>query len=84
MSTRAEIRSFILENYLFTDDAAALADATSLLQSGTMDSTGVLELIMFLEEKYSISVADEEMVPANLDSVDAIVAYVDRKRSATR
>lgn len=83
MSVRQDIRSFILRNYLYTDDAGALADGQSLMQSGTMDSTGVLELIMFIEERYALKVADEEMLPANLDSVDAVVAYVERKRAAT-
>jgi acyl carrier protein len=82
MSTRDQVRSFILTNYLFTDDAKALDDATSLMQGGTMDSTGILELIMFLEEKFGIKVADEEMVPANLDSVNNVVAFVDRKKAA--
>jgi acyl carrier protein len=82
MAVRDEVRTFILGNYLFTDDPAALADGASLMQTGTMDSTGVLELIMFLEERFGLKVADEEMVPANLDSVDAIVAYVSRKQAA--
>jgi acyl carrier protein len=82
MSTRDQVRSFILTNYLFTDDAKALDDAASLMQGGTMDSTGILELIMFLEEKFGIKVADEEMVPANLDSVNNVVAFVDRKKAA--
>jgi acyl carrier protein len=82
MSTRDQVRSFILTNYLFTDDAKALDDTASLMQGGTMDSTGILELIMFLEEKFGIKVADEEMVPANLDSVNNVVAFVDRKKAA--
>jgi acyl carrier protein len=82
MSTRDQVRSFILTNYLFTDDAKALDDTASLMQGGTMDSTGILELITFLEEKFGIKVADEEMVPANLDSVNNVVAFVDRKKAA--
>lgn len=82
MTIRAQVRGFILSNYLFTEDQAALADGVSLMESGTMDSTGVLELIMFLEEKIGLKVADEEMVPENLDSVDAIVAFVGRKQQA--
>jgi acyl carrier protein len=50
------------------------------MQAGIIDSTGVLELIMFLEEQFGIKVADEEMTPENLDSVDRIVAFVGRKR----
>jgi acyl carrier protein len=81
MSVKDQVRSFILSNYLFTDDAKALDDAVSLMQGGTMDSTGILELIMFLEEKFGIKVADEEMIPANLDSVNNVVAFVDRKKA---
>lgn len=81
MSVKDQVRSFILSNYLFTDDAKALEDSVSLMQGGTMDSTGILELIMFLEEKFGIKVADEEMVPANLDSVNNVVAFVDRKQA---
>jgi acyl carrier protein len=81
MSVKDQVRSFILSNYLFTDDAKALDDSVSLMQGGTMDSTGILELIMFLEEKFGIKVADEEMVPANLDSVNNVVAFVDRKKA---
>lgn len=73
------VRGFILANYLFTDDAAALSDGVSLMESGIVDSTGILELIGFLEEKFGIRVADEEMIPDNLDSVEKITAFVARK-----
>ncbi len=77
----APVKNFILKNYLFTDDAKALADDESLMQAGVMDSTGILELIMFLEENFGIKVADDEMVPSNLDSVTLIADYVARKRA---
>ena len=80
MSTRNEVKSFILKNYLFTEDDAALADGDSLMQKGVVDSTGILELIMHVEDTYGIKVLDEEMVPQNLDSVTAITAFVERKR----
>lgn len=80
MSVKQQVKHFILSNYLFTDDESKLKDAESLMQSGAMDSTGILELIMFLEEKFGIKVADEEMVPANLDSVHSIVGFVERKQ----
>jgi len=82
MSVKQQVRSFILSNYLFTEDDSKLSDSQSLMQSGAMDSTGILELIMFLEEKFSIKVADEEMVPANLDSVQNVVAFIERKKAA--
>lgn len=82
MSIKQQVRQFILANYLFTDDESKLSDSQSLLQSGAMDSTGILELIMFLEENLSLKVADAEMIPANLDSVDNVVGFVERKQAA--
>ena len=82
MAIKQKVRQFILSNYLFTDDDKKLSDAQSLMQSGAMDSTGILELIMFLEENFGIKVADEEMVPTNLDSVESVVSFVERKQAA--
>jgi acyl carrier protein len=79
MQIRDAVREYILKNYLFTTDASALRDDVSLMQTGVIDSTGVLELIMFLQEQFGIQVADEEMLPENLDSVQAIAAFVARK-----
>jgi acyl carrier protein len=79
MSLQSEIRHFILQNFLFTDDEAALSDSESLMEKGVIDSTGVLELIMHLEERYAIKVNDEELLPANLDSIARIAAFVQRK-----
>jgi acyl carrier protein len=78
-SVAEKLKFFILKNYLFTDDATALKDDQSLMQTSVMDSTGILELIMFLEETFRIKVNDEEMVPENLDSVNAIVRFVASK-----
>jgi acyl carrier protein len=80
MQVKEQIREYILKNYLFSADAAALQDEVSLIQGGVIDSTGVLELIMFLQEQFRIEIADEEMIPDNLDSVRNIVAFVARKR----
>jgi acyl carrier protein len=80
MEAKQTIRQFILKNYLFSTDDNALKNDVSLMQAGIIDSTGVLELIMFLEEQFGVKVADEEMTPENLDSVDRIVGFVDRKR----
>lgn len=79
MSARAKIKNYILENYLFTDDQSALKDGDSFLQQGIIDSTGILEVVFFLEEEFGVKVEDEEMVPENLDSVDNLVGFVDRK-----
>jgi acyl carrier protein len=76
------IRRFILENYLFTDDLAQLGLDDSLLGRGIVDSTGMLEIILFIEEQLGVKVADTEMVPENLDSVNRIAAFVTSKRKA--
>ena len=76
------IRRFILENYLFTDDVAQLGLDDSLLGRGIVDSTGMLEIILFIEEQLGVKVADTEMVPENLDSVNRIAAFVTSKRKA--
>ena len=82
MDHKRQIKQFVLKNYLFTDDESALADGDSLIRSGTIDSTGMLELIFHIEETWSIKVLDAEMVPANFETIDAIAAFVDRKLAA--
>ena len=77
---RDKVRNFLLDNYLFTDDQSAIADGDSFLDKGILDSTGMLELILFLEEEFEITVDDDEMVPENLDAVDNVVAFVARKQ----
>jgi acyl carrier protein len=79
MSAEAQIRTYILENYLFTDDQSALDSADSFLDKGILDSTGILEVIYFLEEEFNIKVEDTEMIPENLDSVNNIVAFIEKK-----
>lgn len=75
-----QIRQFILTSYLFTKDDSQLKDDESLLDRGIIDSTGVLELVWFLDETFGVKVADEELLPENLDSVNRIVAFIERKR----
>ncbi|HUJ25669.1 MAG TPA: acyl carrier protein [Myxococcales bacterium] len=72
------IRQFVIQNFYVAEPQSLLDDA-SLLDRGVIDSTGVLELIGFLEREFAISVADEEMLPENLDSIDRIAGYVGRK-----
>lgn len=79
---QTEVKRFILQNYLFSTDESLLSDTDSLMQKGIIDSTGVLELVMFLEEQYRIKVLDDELVPTNLDSVASIVAFVEGKQRA--
>jgi acyl carrier protein len=79
MDKARKIRGFILENYLFTDDESALQNDQSLLEAGIIDSTGVLELIAFIEETFELEVEDDDMVPENFDSVERITEYLTRK-----
>ena len=75
---RDKIKAFIVENFLFGKDNG-LEDDTSFLEEGIIDSTGVLELVSFLEEEYGIAVEDEELIPENLDSIDNVTKYLERK-----
>lgn len=79
MTTESCIRTYILENYLFTDDQSELDSNDSFLNKGIIDSTGVLEIILFLEEEFAIKVTDQEMIPDNLDSVTNIVNFIEKK-----
>lgn len=77
------IRDFIEENFLFREDRAAIGATDSLLEAGLVDSTGVLELVAFLEDTFGIVVADAEMIPENLDSIAALAAFAARKTAAS-
>ena len=81
MSVEQKTRNYILENFLFTDDQSVLANGDSFLEKGIIDSTGILEVINFLEEEFGIKIKDEEMVPENLDSINQIAAFVGRKQA---
>ncbi len=73
------LREFVQENFLFGEDAT-FANDESFLEQGIIDSTGVLELVTFLEEQFEIAVDDDELVPENLDSVDNLVRFITSKR----
>jgi acyl carrier protein len=75
----ARVRTFIEDNFLFRSDVSGLADSDSLLENGVMDSTGILELVAFLESDFAIQMTDAEIVPDNLDSIAAISAFLERK-----
>jgi acyl carrier protein len=79
--TEARIRGFIQENFMMGQDASTLSNEDSFLDSGIIDSTGVLELIGFLEDGFGIQVADAEMIPANLDSIANLVRFIASKQS---
>ena len=79
---KQSIRRFIETSFLFREGRQGLADDESLLGAGLIDSTGILELVSYLEAEFGIVVQDEEIVPENLDSVGQIIAYIDGKRAA--
>lgn len=77
-----EIRLFLADIFFLGDDPASIPGSKSLIEGGIIDSTGVLELIGFLEEQYGIQIEDDELLPENLDSIECIVQFVTRKRAA--
>jgi len=78
-----KLREFIIENFLF-GDAGQLASDTSFLESGIVDSTGILELTSFLEETFDILIEDEEFIPENLDSIENLNNFLGRKLDGKR
>ena len=78
MDTTSRVREYVVENFLFGDGESLREDA-SLMEEGIIDSTGVLELLFFLEETFGISVEDDELVPENMDSLRSIAGFIDRK-----
>jgi len=75
---KSRIREFIVENFLF-GNADSLEDRTSFLEEGIIDSTGVLELVTYLEEEFDITIEDEELIPENLDSINNVNAFLETK-----
>ena len=78
--TKASIKKFIADSFLYREGIDELGDGDSLLENGVIDSTGILELVAFLEKTFNIRVADDEVVPENLDSVNQLLDYVNRKQ----
>ncbi len=81
MPIEKKVRAYVLETFLFTNDPLALSSGDSFLQKGIIDSTGVLEMIFFLEQEFGIKVTDKELIPENLDSVNNIVRFVQSKKT---
>ncbi|WP_224985066.1 acyl carrier protein [Geomonas agri] len=79
MNLKDEIRNFVVENFLF-GDAGGLTDDSSFIREGIVDSTGILQLVAYLQERYQVAVADDELIPENLDSVQRVAAFVEGKR----
>lgn len=80
MTTEERIKQFIVENF-YVSDATALTAETSLINGGWIDSTGMLEMVGFLEAEFAIQVSEEELVPENFETIARMVAYLDGKRA---
>ena len=78
-SVEDAVREFIVINFLFGDIERNLSNDDSLLEEGVIDSTGILELVFFLEATYEIEIRESEMVPANLDSISKVANFIGRK-----
>lgn len=79
MELRERIRDFVIETFLFGTDNKSIENDESFLESGIIDSTGVLELVSFIEENFGIEVKDEELIPDNFDSLDKLYNYISKK-----
>ena len=79
-TVESQVRAYVVDHFLFGQGGDKLGSEDSFLEKGLIDSTGVLEVVMFLEERFGIKVQDEELVPENLDSVGRIARFVERKR----
>jgi acyl carrier protein len=80
---KTSIRTFIVDNFLF-GTADNLKDDTSFLEEGIIDSTGILELVDFLENDFGITIQDDELIPENLDSIDNIASFLASKKTGKR
>lgn len=76
-----KLRQYMLENFLFSDDESELNNEDSFLDMGVVDSTGIMEVIAYIEDEFEVNVEDEEMIPENLDSINSLVAYLTKKLS---
>lgn len=81
-SVAQEIKQFVVQNFLFGQESPTLTPEASFLESGIIDSTGVLELVAFIEQQYGISVGDRELLPENLDSIQNVAGFIGRKLAA--
>ncbi|HTN44175.1 MAG TPA: acyl carrier protein [Nitrospiria bacterium] len=78
-----QLRQFVINNFLFGQGGDQLSNHDSFLEKGIVDSTGVLELVAFLEDQYRIKIEDEELIPANLDSIDSLIRFIEKKAQRT-
>ena len=79
MSLHEDIREFIVDTFLFGEDSG-LKDDSSFLEEGIVDSTGIMQLVSYLQEQYLITVEDEELIPDNLDSIRKVMTFIEGKK----
>ena len=82
MEVEKVIRDFIVENFLFGEEDPTLGGEDSFLQKGFIDSTGILELVSFIEERFGITVEDDDLLPENFDSIRRLVNFILRKQGS--
>lgn len=78
-SIEQQLRKFLADNFILENQGADIDSEESLTQSGVLDSMGVLELIMYIEEEFGVRIPDEDTLPENLDSISRVVSYVSRR-----
>ena len=83
MDSKNTIRGFIKSNFLFGSENAKISDDDSFFETGIIDSTGMLELVSFVENAFGLEVADMDLIPENLDSVNKLAGFIDRKKVAS-
>jgi len=84
MVIEQQLRHFVNETFLFGQGAEGIGPDDSFMDSGIIDSTGILEVVNFLEQRYDITLADEDLVPANLDSFRNLTGFIQRKLAESR
>jgi acyl carrier protein len=83
MSIQDDIRSFVIDTFLFGEDDG-LKDDSSFLEEGIVDSTGIMQLVSYLQEQYLVSIEDEELIPDNLDSIQRVTTFIEEKRRGVK
>ena len=81
MSIREKVKEFIVNNFSMGEDTGKIQDDTSFLEDALIDSTGILELVEFIQETYSFKIEDDELIPDNLDSINKIERFINSKRN---
>lgn len=82
MTIESKLRTYVLESFLFSDDASLLNNSDSFMETGILDSSGIVDIILFVQEEFGIRIPNEDAIPENLDSIDQLLAYITTKTSA--